>query len=182
MKAVSVKDETVFDQKLDCIRALRARTPAVRAASRPLFDHCDRLFHHPGFLVAWQVSRDLVIISVALHHMAVGKDRLDCFWKTLRDGSASQERRLNVFFLQNPQQPINCMVRTVFALAPHFVIENAVLIGLHVLAALEIEGQRNRGPLSARPTDKMVVVVFLEHGRIPLFILHRTRLDQYGRS
>ena len=56
------------------------------------------------------------------------------------------------------------MVRAVFPLAPHLVIQNAVLVRLHVLAALEIEGQKNGGALAARPTDQMVVVVFLEHG------------------
>src|SRR5262245_35693959 len=100
--------------------------------------------------------------------MAVGKDRLNCFGKTLGDGPASQERRLDVLFLQNPQQPINGMVRSVFALAPHFVIEDAVLVRLHVLAALEIEGQKDCGSLAARPTDEMIVVVFLEHGFFPL--------------
>src|SRR4029077_13814841 len=70
-------------------------------------------------------------------------------------------------FLQDPQQPVDRMVRAVLALAPHLVIENAVLVRLHVLAALEIEGQENGGALAARPTDQMVVVVFLEHG-VPL--------------
>src|SRR5205823_6738911 len=66
------------------------------------------------------------------------------------------------------QQPINCMVRTVFALTPHFVVENAVLVRFYVLAALEVERQEHRCPLSARPTDEMVIVIFLEHGCIPL--------------
>src|SRR5437763_12791515 len=44
-------------------------------------------------------------------------------------------------FLQNPQQPINRVMRPVFALAPHLVIEDAVLVRLDVLAALEVEGQ-----------------------------------------
>src|SRR5262249_32534711 len=96
--------------------------------------------------------------------MAVGKDRLNCFGKTLGDGTASQERRPNILFLQNPQQPVDGMVRSVFALAPHFVIEDAVLVRLHVLAALEIKGQKDCGSLAARPTDEMIVVVFLEHG------------------
>src|SRR5262249_32400575 len=168
MKAVGVEDEAVLDQKLDGVRALGARAPAVRAASRPLLDHGDRLLHHLGFVVARQVARDLVVVSVPFHHMTVGKDRLDRFGETLRDGPAGQERRLDVLFLQNPQQPINGMMRAVFALAPHLVILDAVLIRLHVFAALEIEGQKNRGSLSARPTDEMVVVIFLKHGSIPL--------------
>src|SRR5262245_32468040 len=174
MKAVGVKDETVLDQKLDGVRALRAGAPAIGAPSRPLFDHCDRLLHHLGFLIARQVARYLVIVSVAFHHMAMGKDRLDCFRKSLRDCPASQERRLDILFLQNPQQPINCMVRTVFALAPHFVVENAVLIRLYVLAALEVEGQKHRRPLSVRPTDEMVVMIFLEHRYTPLRNLGRS--------
>src|SRR5262245_812308 len=98
----------------------------------------------------------------------MGKDRLDCFGKTLGDRPASQKRRPDVLFLQNSQQPINGMVRSVFALAPHFVIEDAVLVRLHVLAALEVEGQKDCGSLAARPTDEMIVVVFLEHGSFPL--------------
>src|SRR5258706_269662 len=109
-----------------------------------------------------------MIVSVSFHHMTMGKYRLDCFGKTLGDGPAGQERRLDVLFLQNPQQPINCMVRSVFALAPHFVIENAVLVRLHVLAALEVEGQKDCGSLAARPTHEMIVVVFLEHESFPL--------------
>src|SRR5437764_2153342 len=129
MKAIGVEDETVLEQKLDRIRALRARTPAIRPASGPLLDHGNRLLHDLGFLIARQVARDLVIVAVALHHVTLRKDRLDCLGKALRDRPARQECRLDVFFLQNSQQPINCMVRTVFALTPHFVVENAVLSG-----------------------------------------------------
>ena len=168
MEAVGVKDEAVLDQKLDRVRALRARTPPVGTPPRPFVDHCDRLLHHVGFFLTLEVSRDLVIVAVPFHHMAVGKNRLNGLRKTLDDRPAGQERRLDVLFFQNPQQPIDCMVRTVFTLAPHFVVENAVLVRLHVLAALEIERQKDRGPLSARPMDEMVVMIFLEHGCIPL--------------
>ena len=166
MEAIGVEDEAVLDQQLDGVRALRARTPAVGAPPSALFDHGDRLIHHLEFFVALEVARDLVIVAVTFHHMAVGEDCLDRFRKTLGDGPARQECRLDVLFLQNPQQPINGMVRAVFALAPHFIVEDAVLVRLHVLAALEIEGQKHGGPLSTRPTDEMVVMVFLEHGRI----------------
>ena len=60
--------------------------------------------------------------------------------------------------------PVDRVVRAVFALAPHFVVEDAVLVRLDVLAALEIEGQKDRGALAVGPADEMVVVIFLEHG------------------
>ena len=99
--------------------------------------------------------------------MAVVEDGLHSLREALRDGAAGQEGRLDALFLQDPQQPVDCVVGTVFALAPHLVVQNAVLVRLHVLAALEVEGQEHRGPLAARPTDEMVVVVFLEHGLSP---------------
>jgi hypothetical protein len=108
--------------------------------------------------------------------MAVGKDRLDGFRKTLRDGAAGQEGRLDVLFLENPQQPVDRVVRAVFALAPHLVVQDAVLVRLHVLAALEIEGQEDRGALAARPADQMVVVIFLEHG--VLSVLRPKRMSE----
>src|SRR5215211_5854893 len=86
------------------------------------------------------------------------------------------------FFLQNPQQSINCVVGTIFALAPHFVVQNAVLIRLHVFAALEVEGQKNGGALAARPTNEMVVVVFLEHGVSLRWNGYCIRLPQLHRS
>src|SRR5439155_16484064 len=73
VKAVGVEDETMLDQKLDRVGALGARTPAIGAAPRALLDHCDRLLHHLRFLVARQVARDLVIVSVPFHHMTVRK-------------------------------------------------------------------------------------------------------------
>src|SRR5919109_955565 len=173
MEAIGVEDETVLDQQLDGVRTLRARTPAVGAPTSALFDHRDRLLHHLDFFVAPEVARDLVMIAVTFHHMAMGENRLDRFWKTLGDGSACQECRLDVLFLQNPQQPINGMVWAVFALAPHFIIEDAVVVRLHVFAALEIEGQKYGGTLPARPMDEMIVVIFLEHVVSPLRNLGR---------
>ena len=101
---------------------------------------------------------------MALDHMPVIENGLDRLRVTLGDCAAGKEGRLDVLLLQNPQKPINRVVRAVLALAPHFIIEDAVLIRLHVLAALEVEGQKHAGPLSAWPTNEMVVVVFLEHG------------------
>ena len=101
---------------------------------------------------------------MALDHMAAIEDGLHRLREALGDGAAGQEGGLDVLFLQNPQQPIDRMVGAVFALAPHFVIEEAVLVRLHVLAALEVEGQKDGGPFPARPTDEMVVMVFLDHG------------------
>src|SRR5215510_2921532 len=129
--------------------------------------------HHAIYRLLRILKEELVIVAVPFPHLAVGKNRLDGLRKTLDDRPAGQERRLDVLFLQNPQQPIDCMVRTVFTLAPHFVVENAVLVRLHVLAALEIEGQKDRGPLSARPMDEMVVVIFLEHGCSPVAVISR---------
>jgi hypothetical protein len=57
-----------------------------------------------------------------------------------------------------------CGVRAVFALAPHLVIQDAVLVRLDVLAALEVEGKKHAGALAFGPADEIVVVVFLEHG------------------
>jgi len=99
----------------------------------------------------------------AFHHMAVVQDGLHRVGEPLGDSAAGEKGRLDVLFAQDPQQPIYCVVGTVFALTPHFVIQNAVLIRLDVLAALEVEGQKDGGPLPTRPADEMVIVVFLEH-------------------
>src|SRR5205085_8223535 len=64
--------------------------------------------------------------------------------------------------------------------SPHFVVENAVLVRLYVLAALEVERQEHRCPLSARPTDEMVIVIFLEHGCIPLCHRRNVRVAPPG--
>src|SRR5262249_15067299 len=61
-------------------------------------------------------------------------------------------------------QAVDRVVGAVFALAPHFVVEESVLVRLHILAALEVESQEYRGAFAARPADEMVVVIFLEHG------------------
>src|SRR5439155_15323532 len=106
------------------------------------------LLHHLGLLLAGQVASDLVIVSVAFHHMTVVEDRLDGFGKALGDRAAGQEGRLYILLLQDPQQPIDRVVRPIFALAPHFVIEKSVLIRLDILAALKIESQKDRGALS----------------------------------
>jgi hypothetical protein len=79
--------------------------------------------------------------------MAVVEGGLHGLREALRD--AGKESRLDVLFLQNPQQPVDRIVWSVFTLAPHFVIENVVLVRLHVLAALEVEGQKHGGPLAA---------------------------------
>src|SRR5215475_4831377 len=163
MEAVGVEGEAVLDQQLEGIGALRARAPAMRPPAGALLDHGDGPLHHGVFLVARQVARDLVIVAVAFHHMAVVEDRLHRFREALRDRAAGQERRLDILFLQDPQQPVDRMVRAVFALAPHLVIENAVLVRLAVLAALEIESQKHAGPLGLRPADEVVIVIFFEH-------------------
>jgi hypothetical protein len=98
MEAIGVEDEAVLDQQLDGVRALRARTPAVGAPPSALFDHRDRLLHHLGFFLALEVARDLVMVAVTFHDMAMGEDRLDRFRKTLGDGPARQECRLDVLF------------------------------------------------------------------------------------
>src|SRR5262249_1296439 len=101
------------------------------------------------------------------HHMAVIEDRLRGFREALRDRAASQEGRLDVLFLQDPQQPIDRVVGAILALAPHLIIEDAVLVRLDVLAALEIEGQEYTGPVGLRPADEMVVMIFLQHAVPP---------------
>src|SRR4029079_5466252 len=78
-----------------------------------------------------------------------------------------QEGRLDVLFFQDAQQPVDRVVGTVLALAPHFVVEDAVLVRLDVLNALKVKGQENRCALAARPADEVVVVVFLDHGVVP---------------
>src|SRR3954452_5023030 len=164
VKAVRVEHEAIVDQELNGVGALGARAPAIAAPPRALLDHGDRLLHHLIFLIGRQTAGDLVIVAVAFDDMAVIEDSLHRLREALRDRPAGQEGRLDVLFLQNAQQPVDRMVGAVLTLAPHFVVQNAVLIRLHVLAALEIEGQKNRGPLPARPADQMVVVVFLQHG------------------
>ena len=62
--------------------------------------------------------------------MAVVEDGLHGLQEALRDCPAGQESRLDVLFLQNPQQPVDRMVWSVSTLAPHFVIENAILVRL----------------------------------------------------
>src|SRR5262245_41981336 len=167
VKAVGVEHEPVLDEQLDGVGALGAGAPAIAAASRALLDHGDGFLHHLVFLAARQVARDLVIVAMAFDHMAVVEDGLHRLRETLGDRPASQERRLDVLFFQYSQQPVDRMMRAVLTLAPHLVIQDAVLVRLHVLAALEIEGQKDRGALAARPTNQMVVMVFLEHG-VPL--------------
>src|SRR5205807_1640055 len=163
VEAVGVEHEAIVDQELDGARALGARAPAVAAPSGALLDHGDGLLHHLILLIARQVAGDLVIVAVAFHHMAMIKDGLHRLGEALGDRAAGQECGLDVLFLQNPQQSINRVMGTVFTLAPHFVVQNAVLVRLHILAALEIEGQKDRGTLPARPTDEVVVMVFLQH-------------------
>jgi len=100
---------------------------------------------------------------VAFHHMAVVQDGLHSVGEPLGDSAAGEKCCLDLLFAQDPQQPIYCVVGTVFALTPHFVVQNAVLIRLDVLAALEVEGQKDGGPLPARPANEMVIVVFPEN-------------------
>src|SRR3954468_11289741 len=163
VEAVGVKGEAVFDHQLDGVRALGARAPAVATATGMLLDRGDGLLHYLIFFVARQVAGDLVVVAMALDHMTVIENGLHGLREAVRDGAAGQERRLDVLFLQNPQQPIDRVVRAVFALAPHFVIEDAVLIRLYVLPALEVEGQEDGGAFVVRPTNEVVVMVFLEH-------------------
>src|SRR4051794_8287499 len=164
VEAVSVEGEAVLDQQLKGVGALRARAPAKRPPAGALLDHGDGPLHHRVLLIAWQVARDLVVIAMAFHYMAVVEDRLYRFREALGDRAAGQEGRLDVLFLQDAQQPVDRVVRAVFALAPHLVIQNAVLVRLDVLAALEVEGQKHAGPLALRPADEVVIVIFLEHG------------------
>jgi hypothetical protein len=134
------------------------------ATTRSLLDRGDGLLHHRIFFVALQIAGDLVVVTMALDHMAVVENGLHGLREPIGNGAAGQEGGLDVLFLQNAQQPIDRVVRTVFTLAPHFVIEDAVLIRFHVLSTLEVEGQEDAGSLVVRPTNKVVVVVFLEHG------------------
>src|SRR5262249_548602 len=115
------------------------------------------------FVIALQVAGDLVIVAMAFYHMAVVEDGLHPFGKPLRDRAASQERRLDALFLQNPQQSLDRLWRTVFALAPHLEVRNSFLVRVRGLAGLEIERQKDGGPLGAGPTDEVVVMIFLEH-------------------
>src|SRR5262245_6077809 len=167
VEAVGVVGEAVLDEELDGVGALRAGAPAVRPPARALLDHGDGPLHHRVFLIARQVARDLVIVAVAFHHMAVVENRLHRFREALRDRAAGEEGRLYVLFLQDPQQPVDRVVRAILALAPHFVIEKAILVRLDVLAALEIEGQKHAGPLALRPADEVVVMIFFQHAVPP---------------
>jgi len=117
VKAVRVEHEPVLDQKLDGVRALGARAPTIAAASRALLDRGDGFLHHLIFLIARQVARDLVIVAVAFDHMAVVEDGLHGLREALRDCPAGKESRLDVLFLQNPQQPVDRMVWSVFTMA-----------------------------------------------------------------
>jgi hypothetical protein len=72
--------------------------------------------------------------------MAVVQDGLHRVGEPL--GIAPQVRKVAPWSLRSKPQPIYSVVGTVFALAPHFVIQNAVLIRLDVLAALKAERQK----------------------------------------
>ncbi len=164
MEAVGVEGEAVLDQELERVGALRARAPAHGAAAGAILDHGDGLLHHLVFFIARQVAGNLVIVAMAFDDVAVVEDGLHGFRKALRDRAAGQERRLDVLFLEDSQQPIDRVVRAVFALAPHLVVQNAVLVRFDVFAALEIESEKDRGALAVRPTDQVIVVIFLESG------------------
>src|SRR5262249_132083 len=164
MEAVGVEHETIRDEELDGIRALGAGAPAMGAPSGTFLDHGDGLLHHLIFLAARQITGDIGLVAVAFQEMARVENGLDRLREGLGNGTAGQKGGLDVFFLENSQQSINGVVGTVLALTPHLVVQNAVLVRLHVLAALEIKGEKNGCPLAARPADEMVVVVFLEHG------------------
>ena len=142
----------------------RGAGDAIGTAAGALLNHRDRLFHDRVFLVARQVAGDLVIVAVALDHVAAGEDRLHGLGEALGDRAAGNEGRLDVLLLEDAQQAVDRMVRAVLALAPHLVIEDAVLVRLDVLAALEIESEEHGGALAARPADQVVVMIFLEHG------------------
>src|SRR4029077_6951088 len=110
--------------------------------------------------------------------VAVVEDGLHGLRESLGNGAAGQESLLDVLFLEDAQDPINGVVRPVFALAPHLVIEDAVLVWLDILAALEIERQEDASPLAVRPADKMVVMVLLEHAPIPCPLRLESRVLQ----
>src|ERR1043165_8999588 len=95
VEAVCIEDESVFDHELDGVRALGAGAPAVAAPSGPLLDHGDGLLHHLIFFVARQVAGDLVIVAMALDHMAMIEDGLHGFREALGDGAAGEERGLD---------------------------------------------------------------------------------------
>jgi hypothetical protein len=96
VKAVRVEHEPVLDQKLDGVRALGARAPAIAAASRALLDHGDGFLHHLIFLIARQVARDLVIVAVAFDTWPWS--RMACTASRKRSATAPQVRKVALMF------------------------------------------------------------------------------------
>ena len=107
------------------------------------------------------------MVAVAGDLVAVGDDRLDRVGETLGDGAAGQERRLHVLVLENAQDSPDRRVRAVFALGVFLVVARAVGQRADVLAALEIEGERDRDLGLVRPDEMAAVVVVLQHARSP---------------
>src|SRR6185312_11183547 len=122
--------------------------------------------HHLRLVLAREIARDLVVVAMAFDLVAGILNGLDRVGKALRDGTAGDEGGLHPLFLQDAQQATDRVVRAVLSLAPALIVEDAVLVRLHVLAALKIEGEHHGGPLAMRPADEVIVMIFLEH-RMP---------------
>src|SRR6202035_2365536 len=103
------------------------------------------------------------MIAVSGHLMPLCDDRLGGGRISLRNPPAGVEGRLDALLLENPQNPPNRGVRTVFALRVFLVVHLSVRTGPDVLAALEIERQADRDPAVVRPREFAVMVVFLKH-------------------
>ena len=91
------------------------------------------------------------MITVAGDFMALSDDRRHGLGITFGDAAAGEKRRFDFVWSEDAQNPPNPRVGTVFALGVFLVIDPAVLIRLHVFAALKIEAQENRDPGIARP-------------------------------
>src|SRR5262245_21348096 len=120
-----------------------------------------------------------MMIAVTGDFVPTGNDRLYGFRKALRNAAAGEERRLDAFRLEDAQNAPDTGVRSVLALGVFLVIHQAIRQRAHILAALEVEGQRHRDPIVVGP-EELVSVVFFQHAFLPAVTSKMLVSDRQG--
>src|ERR1700728_3242598 len=139
-EGITVPEKAVLHEQFEAVGTLRTGAPAERPLSGAAADHVEGLSHHLPFLLAGEVARDLMVIAVTGDLVAAADDGLDRVREPLGDRAAGEKSRLDLLFLEDPQDAPDRRVRPVLALGIFLVVARSVGQRPHVLAALEIEG------------------------------------------
>jgi hypothetical protein len=108
-----------------------------------------------------------VVIAVAGHFVAALGDRRQRLGISLGDAAAGHEGRLDLRLVEDAEDAPDAGVRAVFTLRVFFMIDLAVLIRLHVLAALEVESQRDRETCAVGPENFSLRMMLGQHAKRP---------------